>query len=57
MLTLIFIGKLDEMATTPEKKVTMDGYMKRMEVLAKSKGLPSRVKFMILDVLEMRKRG
>eukprot|EP00045_Choanoeca_perplexa_P015430 m.193731 g.193731 ORF g.193731 m.193731 type:complete len:1096 (-) comp16986_c0_seq1:562-3849(-) len=50
-------AKLDQMATSPEKKSSVDGYIKRMEVLAKSKGLPSRIKFMILDVLDMRSRG
>eukprot|EP00730_Choanoeca_flexa_P005711 TRINITY_DN12005_c0_g2_i2.p1 TRINITY_DN12005_c0_g2~~TRINITY_DN12005_c0_g2_i2.p1 ORF type:complete len:1094 (+),score=387.11 TRINITY_DN12005_c0_g2_i2:75-3356(+) len=50
-------AKLEGVANTPALKNTFNGYMSQMEALAKRKGIPSRVKFMILDVLDMRKRG
>eukprot|EP00730_Choanoeca_flexa_P005712 TRINITY_DN12005_c0_g2_i4.p1 TRINITY_DN12005_c0_g2~~TRINITY_DN12005_c0_g2_i4.p1 ORF type:complete len:409 (+),score=116.84 TRINITY_DN12005_c0_g2_i4:271-1497(+) len=50
-------AKLEDVARTPALKNALTGYMSQMEDLAKRKGIPARVKLMILNVLEMRKRG
>lgn len=45
------------LAASKEKKVkdTLEGFMARLQRLAESKELPARIKFLIKDVVDMRK--
>eukprot|EP00050_Salpingoeca_kvevrii_P018890 m.79697 g.79697 ORF g.79697 m.79697 type:complete len:1630 (+) comp8190_c3_seq1:211-5100(+) len=47
----------ERLDSDPDGVKKMDEYMARLEKLSSGKSIPSRIKFMILDVLDLRKDG